>query len=412
MQTMQITKTTRVAVIGAGPIGLEAALCAGEAGLDTVVMESGGIGANVAAWGFLGMFTSWAMNTTPLGRQALGDDPLLTSEQAPTGAEFAEKYLLPLSQSDALAGRIDTGVRVLAVGRDEIMHRGGSGSAGEDSAPFRLLVCDRFGVEQFDHADVVLDCSGTYGQSRWTGHGGMPARGELGMKQSIWYTVPDVLGRDRSRFAGRHTLLIGTGTLAASILMNLSQLATSSPRTLVTWAFHRWGEILRHLDEDPLPGRRALAEKALRLTASPPPWLTLLENAEVESLSAERGKSVILRQQDQRISCHADEIIAAVGYRPDDTLFAPLGGQPAYVSASETRNSIESAGDDRPVVATVAGPACGHLVTAAPGYYLLGAKSYGANSNFLLRVGHRQVRDALADILGGHRHGESPAAAG
>lgn len=35
------------------------------------------------------------------------------------------------------------------------------------------------------------------------------------------------------------------------------------------------------------------------------------------------------------------------------------------------------------------------LRTSEPGFYLLGAKSYGRNPNFLLSLGHRQIADLL-----------------
>ncbi len=253
---MSINRVQRVAVIGAGPIGLEAALEARLAGLDVVVMDTKAVGANVSAWGFVEMFTPWVLNTTPLGRAAAGDSPILSSpDLTPTGNEFVDRYLWPLSQCDALQGCIDTGVRVFAVGAD-VASNGGDSSpesgCGSGRPRFNLLVSDRFGVDQKDHADVVLDCSGTYGHSRWTGRGGIPAMGELGVKESIWYAVPDVLGNDRARFADRHTLLIGTGTSAATILMNLARLVDIAPQTRVTWVFHRWGKLLKQLDEDPL----------------------------------------------------------------------------------------------------------------------------------------------------------------
>ena len=54
------------------------------------------------------------------------------------------------------------------------------------------------------------------------------------------------------------------------------------------------------MEEDPLPGCWALSEQVLRLTAgSPLPWLELVEDSQVESLSAAPGKSAVLR----RTSC-------------------------------------------------------------------------------------------------------------
>ena len=94
-----------------------------------------------------------------------------------------------------LAGCVDTGVRVLAVGRDRPpIPPEGRGDQGGGLVPFRLLVCDRFGLEEVDRADVAPH-AGTYGNARWTGPGGVPAPGEVGIRQLIWYAVPDVLGR-------------------------------------------------------------------------------------------------------------------------------------------------------------------------------------------------------------------------
>jgi hypothetical protein len=197
----------------------------------------------------------------------------------------------------------------------------------------------------------------------------------------------------RRNFTRRHSRAVDP-----IMLTTLSKLVSEFPRTRVTWVFQQWGEILELVDEDPLPGRSALAEKALRLTASPPLWLTLLENAEVECITAERGKSIILRQRSNRFTRHADEIVAAVGYRPDESVFSPLGGRPDCACANETRNVIDSQTLHLPGTHT-AGPAGGQIVTVAPGYYLLGAKSCGSNTNFLLRAGHLQVSDAIADIL-------------
>ena len=92
-----------------------------------------------------------------------------------------------------------------------------------------------------------------------------------------------------------------------------------------------------------------------------------------------------------------DGTAAAVGYRPDESLFAPLGGRPAYVCADQTREAVELRGPDRPNGAGLAGRK--RRRDGTPGYYLLGAKSYGTNSNFLLRVGHRQVQDVFREIL-------------
>src|SRR5439155_7470551 len=50
-----------LAIVGAGPIGLEAALAALDRGLDAHVFERGEVGAHPRAWGHVRMFTPWRM---------------------------------------------------------------------------------------------------------------------------------------------------------------------------------------------------------------------------------------------------------------------------------------------------------------------------------------------------------------
>ena len=57
----------RVAVIGAGPVGVEAALHAKAAGCRVSVYDRGQVGEHVVRWGHARMFTPFGMNCTPLG---------------------------------------------------------------------------------------------------------------------------------------------------------------------------------------------------------------------------------------------------------------------------------------------------------------------------------------------------------
>ena len=61
----------RIAVLGAGPIGIEAALYARTCGHTVTVYERGQVGEHLLRWGHVRMFTPFGMNTTPLGMSAL-----------------------------------------------------------------------------------------------------------------------------------------------------------------------------------------------------------------------------------------------------------------------------------------------------------------------------------------------------
>ena len=82
--------TRRLLVLGAGPIGIETALHAAEAGFDVRVLEAGQVGAHLLAWGHVRMFSPWAMNCSPLGLRHLaraGRSPFRDATACPTGGK-------------------------------------------------------------------------------------------------------------------------------------------------------------------------------------------------------------------------------------------------------------------------------------------------------------------------------------
>ena len=68
---MAKTDTPRLAVLGAGPIGLEAALYARTLNLPVTVYERGRVGEYLHNWGHVRLFSPFGMNATSLGRAAI-----------------------------------------------------------------------------------------------------------------------------------------------------------------------------------------------------------------------------------------------------------------------------------------------------------------------------------------------------
>src|SRR5437773_2423802 len=131
-----------LAIVGAGPIGLEAALAALDRGLDAHVFERGEVGAHPRAWGHVRMFTPWRMN---LGRHSVARLDAAGWEAPdpgafPTGLELAERYLEPLARLPELKARIHTHAQVVHAGRSGILKGDLIGKAERREHPFRLLV--------------------------------------------------------------------------------------------------------------------------------------------------------------------------------------------------------------------------------------------------------------------------------
>jgi hypothetical protein len=394
----------RIAIIGAGPIGLEAALAARNRGHDVVIYERGLVSQNVRAWGFVTLFSPWHMNTTPAGWTALresGDEAQPHPDVCPSGEEMLERYLLPLAASRALRGCIRERTTVISVGREDFTKSDAIAQPRRADSPFRILLRDARGVETIESANILIDCSGTYAHHRWAGRGGIPAPGERNLQSRIAYTIPDILGADRARFAGRHTLLLGAGFSAATALQNLGALTRQFPSTRVSWAIRRISQALQAIHDDPLQARANLTKSSLRLADDPPQWLQYLGNCTLERIDEGEGAKlgVTLRYGETDLALAVDELIALVGYSPDATIYEQLQVHQCYATAGPMNLAAallgENAGD-----CLTAGDALSAQTLRNPetDFYILGAKSFGTNSNFLLRSGHRQI-DTLMPLL-------------
>ena len=404
----------RVAVLGAGPIGLEAALYGAALGHEVVVLERGEIGAAVRAWGHVAMFSPWAMNTSALGRRRLGRAAQAeagdvagssaagygSTTRCPTGAEYVAQYLLPLSQDPLLTGRLRLHTRVVAVGRTGLRKGELIGKAERTQFPFRLLVEDSRG-ERVEHADVIFDCTGTYGVPNAVGDGGIAAPGERELGPRFFRHLPDILGADRSRFAGRRVLLVGGGLSAATAAVELMALSAADPSTRIVWSVRRdLAQPYQPIENDALPGRARLHQRANRIAAEATTGATPLRYwpaTSVDGITAAGAElRVRLRHQDGSVAEESfDELLALTGYGPDRDLYRELQIHECYASFGPMRLAATLLGASGDCLAQPQ-PGPETLKNPEPRCFILGAKSYGRSSAFLLQLGLTQLRGAYA----------------
>jgi hypothetical protein len=99
------------------------------------------------------------------------------------------------------------------------------------------------------------------------GASGLPALGERAAADRIRYGMPDVLGAERARYAGRRVLVLGSGHSATGTLIDLAVLAREAPGTRVAWAL-RHKELARVFgggSADQLSRRGALGSRLREL---------------------------------------------------------------------------------------------------------------------------------------------------
>lgn len=392
---MSLDSPARIAVVGAGPIGLEAALYGRFLGYEVDIFERGSIAANLNRWGHVRMFTPFRLNRSSLGLAALSaqdrswtapaDDAMLT------GRELVDAYLRPLAESDLLGDRIYQQTEVLAIGKDGPRKGELLDDEGRGDEDFRLLLRDGDGRERIVAADAVIDAGGTYANHNCLGRGGIPAIGELAAQAHIEYGLPDVLGAEREQYAGRHTLLIGDGDSAATTIVALAELARAADDTRVTWLTCRAGDESGEVPVLParnpqLAARDDVIHAANRLAKKGGRAVTHWPATSVEALnwSDKHQRFGVRLIGEHSGELEVDRIVANVGYRPDCCLTRELRVQQSFTTGG-------GASEQRP------GP--NRLLTSEPHFYVLGAKSYGRDSRFLISDGLRQVRD-LFTIIG------------
>ncbi len=384
----------RIAVLGAGPTGLEAALAAVERGWDVTVYEAAPhVGGNVRAWGHVQLFTPWATNVSPRTSAALDLHP--SGDICPTGHEYADH----LERVAALLGqRVRTSTRVELLAREGLLKSEEIASQRRAEQPFRLLVTDPDGTERFDAADVVLDCTGTYTHPNPTGAGGIPARGERCLGDRIVRHLPDVAA-DPDRWAGRCVLLVGAGNSAQTAARDLASGVAS-----LVWAVRAQSPTWGAVEDDPLPDRAALAQSSRALADGAVPGVELVTGVEVESLEELDGRlRVVLRGgADGHRELVVDEVVSMTGFVGDSSLYRQLQVHECYATEGPMNLAGALMGGSGDCLAQ---PALGvdALRNPEPRFFVLGIKSYGRNSTFLLRVGWEQVAevfDALDEELG------------
>jgi pyridine nucleotide-disulfide oxidoreductase len=392
----------RIAILGAGPTGLEAALAAAEAGHPFTLYEaSPSVAGNVRAWGHVRLFTPWEMNVSPRVRRHLeaAGREVPGGSGCPSGHDLAEKVLEPLAALPEIAPRLRLGTRVLGIGRQGLLKHEEIATAERGRRPFRLLLSDGAGREWIETADLVIDATGTWSNPNTLGDGGIPAPGERSLAGEIRRDIPD-LSAEKEGWAGKTILLAGAGHSAQTAVRALAELAKEAPETRVIWALRNpkpsWGT---H-EGDPLPDRAALAAAATELAGGASPAVEARRGVVVEEIAKPNGRfEVTLRNGAGPETVEVDRILALTGAVGDHGLYRQLQVHECYATCGPIKLSAALLGAGGSDCLTQTTHGADTLTNPEPGFFILGAKSYGRNTTFLMRVGWEQVGEVFG-LLG------------
>lgn len=439
-----------IAVIGGGPIGLEATLYGRFLGYEVTLFEQGEVADNIRQWQHLPLWTPFKYLHSRLGRLAIktqSPDHLFPEpQQELTAQNWLESYIFPLAGTDLISKSLRTRHRVLSVGRCHYSKHQLVANETRWQDGFAVVWQDADGNEHSDTFDFVIDASGTFHQQQSWGVGGSVALGESrlrqarlrdpGLQAALHVTAPD-FAKDVDRWQDSDVLVIGDSPVAAQAV---TQWLNFNERGRLIWALPHTpttNGLYPTTVEDPLPARAKLfatANEVVRTSRRPSlaglaandaasdtqtkGQVSLLVNTNLTSIQwdAEQKRFRVRLLQwfevdwdavpedyeepdDVEITLEFEQVIVAVGHSVEDEwsreLIVPRCPQSeALLSLVDPLSAFQ--GDrldfqfDDP----------SWILTPEGRFFVLGAKSFGRQPNYFYRLGLQQVREAYRWIVG------------
>lgn len=393
-----------VAIIGGGPIGLAAAARLTMHQQPFILFESGSqVGANFLDYHHVRLFTPWKYNIDNVAKNLLdqnGWEPPKESD-LPRGGDVVSEYLKPLADLSVLKPYIHVNSEVISIGRtkmDKVKKK------GRDQRSFVIQVHENNEYKSYE-AKAVIDASGVWQNHNPIGSEGINAIGEEKQSEKIYYGIPDVLHRDRGRYIGKKTLVVGGGHSAINTLLDLAKLQKKDSDTKLIWVLRKStvNELYSGNKKDDLPARGDLGKRIQELVEAN--RVIIYTPFFIKSIIQEENKKlqVLGEMNNENHSINnIDEIIANTGSRPNIKFLREIryAIDPILECVPQLANYI-----DPNIRNCVQVPLHGEKELKQPesDFYIVGAKSFGRAPTFLLAIGYEQVRFVVAYLSGDHK---------
>jgi len=396
----EIDTPATVAVIGGGPMGVEAALYARFLGYFVILFDARRVGSRLVRWGELPMQVPFGEATSALGHAALtaqgANHDLPDADSIVSYRDYIEKYVTPVAKSDLLEDCIHINSPVISISRAHY-HRYQPKSL-EDRAEdeFRLLLNGKVRGEFTQLADIVLDCSGEGRTPAGIGPGGGMAIGQTSLREHFEVGPRDLSDKDRDRFVGKHTVLFGSGPAACRNAVQFIAFAQDNANTKLTWVVPKgekheeWLTAVSVVSSD-------LAIEASRVLSGDCPGAVHIDAWGAESLTRDgngRWQIKLLVGEEETADLEADVILVTElcdPWRFADGLGIELCPQRRLTTFAASwlvnqTTKLEITPES--------------FITSEPHYYVLGRKSVGGDPRFTFAHARQQIQQVFG-LIGG-----------
>ena len=400
MQSCLDEKVYDILVIGAGPIGIEAAVLATQNNLDTLVLEQGdSLGYHASKYAHLGMFSPWYYNYSPNGVKTLQNAALFVYPKKlyDTTESYLNNYLIPLAKISQVA--ISYNTKVLKIGKSAFAK---TSLVGENrkKKPFRVL-CSINGEERFFYAYSVIDASGVYATPLAVGHGRVQAIGEEANKGSIFYQAIDK--ENAKHFQAKTTLILGQICCTAKSLNELQAYLDKDPKTKLIYVDETGLKPhISQLKNDIFSRRVESIYLANELLDSQHPQVEIIQKSGVYKIEkkAQGFEVTLISSKDNSLrSIFVDSIVSNCGFGPDNSLYSELQVHECYASFSPMNLASAMLEDTMDYRLTPSALGYETLINPESNFYIVGSKSYGRNQGFSLHIGIGQTIELFSHIL-------------
>lgn len=389
-------KTLPIAIIGAGPVGLAAAAHLAAKNESFFIVEAGSrVGNHILQWGHVRLFSSWKFNIDKVAKQLLEESgwkaPVMT--HLPMGLDIVEEYLTPLANLATIKPFIHLNAKVVAIskkGLDKMK------TSIRNNQSF-VVYLEKEGHTERLEARAIIDATGTWGQPNPVNADNIWTKEEKELNQHITYNIPDINGKDRSKFANKHVAVVGGGHSAINTILELATLENVE----ISWILrkNRVEEAYGGESLDALPARGQLGSRIHELVDQGKVKVYtpfLIQHVSKENAAIQLTGTV---HNELKNIEGIDEIIANTGSRPD------------FSFLREIRLDVDSATESVSKLAPLIDPNVHSCGTVRPhgevelrqpenNFYMVGMKSYGRAPTFLMATGYEQIRSVVAHLTG------------
>ena len=368
----EVEAPATVAIIGAGPVGIEAAIYARFLGYFVSIFEQRRVAHRMLDWHDRTLAVSVRECTTPMGHAAIAAQYPEYVRRKPndvfTGRSFAEEYLLPLAKTDLLFDDIHFLSPVVDVSRCRTYVTDEIDKQERCNDEFRVLVEGRHRGPWVSRADVVIDCRGQTQKQCGVAPGGGLAIGELSLRENFLLHTPLDRKFESKSIVGKHVCLVGQSIRAAQFAMEYLLQFGHETASRLTWV------VRPDRTQDSVAVTNALhaiQEKQARN-------VVVFESLGVEQIHRNEAGTYLmkfLRDDDSMVEMQCDAIASM-------TL-----GRGCALSSELIAGATQLVG-------------CPSFVTSEPGFYVLKGGSIEQGAGVGLLDSFRSIRELFAVMAG------------